>query len=186
MSARRGHTTDARRIAGQLGVSARTVRRALSQGTARSGARGVSPAEEGYLSRAWPLLSALRQALRTEPGLDAAILFGSVARGDDSADSDIDLAVRFRRALSGAGPRLADRLERRLGRPVQVIDLAAAERASAVLVSEIVRDGRPLVDRSGEWASLLGRAEEIEERALAEDDQSAARARAALAAFLGG
>lgn len=186
MSSTAGHTTQARRVADKLGVSARTVRRAVSQGTVRSGPLGLSPAEEGYLLRTWPLLSALRQALRNEPGLDAAILFGSVARGDDTAGSDVDLAVRFRRARPGDGPRLANRLERRVGRSVQVIDLAAAERDSAVLLSEIVRDGRPLVDRSGEWAALLGRRGEIEERALAEDDRSAARARAALAAFLGG
>lgn len=173
------------RIAAQLGVSARTVRRAVSQGTVRVGARDLSPAEEDYLLRSRSLLAALRRALRTEPGLDAAILFGSRARGDDADGSDIDLAVRFRHPDGGAGPRLADRLERRVGRPVQVIDLADAERGSAVLLSEIVRDGRPLVDRNGEWAALSGRRQEIEEHALADDDRSAARARAALSAFLG-
>lgn len=169
-----------------VGTSARTMRRAIAQGTVRTSPRGITPAEEGYLLRTWGLLAALRRALRSETGVAAAILFGSTARGEDVAGSDIDLAVRFHRERSGAAARLADRLGRRLGRTVDVTDLAQVETDSAVLLAEILADGRPLVDRTGEWRALVARTAEIEARALAEDRASAARANAALAEFLAG
>ena len=40
--------------------------------------------EEAYLRIHWPLLSSLRLALRTEPNVRAAVLFGSFAVGQES------------------------------------------------------------------------------------------------------
>lgn len=125
-------------MAAQLGASARTVRRALALGTIRSGEGGLSPAEEAYLRRSWPPLGGLRQALRTEPGLDAAILFGSAARGEDRATSDVDVAVRFRAPGAGAPPRLANRLERQVERLINHLT-ETAER----LLKEARRLGHP-------------------------------------------
>jgi uncharacterized protein len=58
-------------------------------------------------------------------------VFGSVARGDDRADSDVDLAVAYRDA-PGEQERFARTLalgvalERQLGRAVDVVDLDVA------------------------------------------------------------
>lgn len=82
-------------------------------------------------------------------GIVTAYLFGSVARGEAGAASDVDVAV-----LTGAGPppglaglylRLQGELERRLGVPVQVTVL---DRAPVDLIHRVLRDGRLLLDRN--------------------------------------
>jgi len=49
-------------------------------------------------------------------------VFGSVARGDDDADSDIDLLIDYDLGPDGLGPLvdLRDELRRILGEPVDV------------------------------------------------------------------
>ncbi len=77
-----------------------------------------------------------------------AYLFGSVARGEARAQSDIDVAVLFEKAPEprlDAGPLdLEAALERSLGRPVQLVVL---NRAPADLVHRVLRDGRVVLDR---------------------------------------
>lgn len=73
-------------------------------------------------------------------GLEALIVFGSVARGATHSESDLDLAALFRArpdpvALLEAG---AD-CERLLGRSVDLVDLGAA---SPILATQVVREGR--------------------------------------------
>ena len=81
-------------------------------------------------------------------GAIAAYLFGSVARGDDRADSDVDVAVLFDAAppsvLSAPPFTLAGDLERALRRPV---DLVVLNTASADLVHRVLRDGQIVLDR---------------------------------------
>jgi hypothetical protein len=78
----------------------------------------------------------------------AVYLFGSVARGDDSASSDVDVGVLFEQPppvrLTGGRLTLEGDLERHLGRPV---DLVVLNTASADLVHRVLRDGRVVVDR---------------------------------------
>ena len=79
-------------------------------------------------------------------GLDTLWLFGSVARGRDRADSDIDLAALFRRRPSAK--ELLDvraDVERRLSRAVDLIDL---EQASPIVARQVLRNGVLLVDGS--------------------------------------
>ena len=75
-------------------------------------------------------------------------LFGSYARGDESSDSDIDLAILCAspppRTLAHPSIGLAGRLEAQLGRAVQVVVL---EEAPVDLVHRVLRDGRLIVDR---------------------------------------
>jgi len=81
-------------------------------------------------------------------GVAAVYLFGSTARGDDHADSDVDVAVLFEVApphtLHGRFA-LAGELERALGRPV---DLVVMNDAAVDLRIRILREGELLVDRN--------------------------------------
>jgi hypothetical protein len=78
----------------------------------------------------------------------AAYLFGSVARGTDTSNSDVDVGVLLRTAPSGALNDLRfdleGDLERALGRRTQIVIL---NNAPPDLVHRVLRDGRLLLDR---------------------------------------
>ena len=107
--------------------------------------------------RKWPLLGALRAALRTESNVRFALLFGSAARGDDTAGSDIDLLVEMREPSLVRLVDLALKLEGLLGREVDVLALEEAE-DDPLLLAEAVREGRVLVDRDGRRPKLEAQA----------------------------
>ncbi|MBK1630111.1 DNA polymerase subunit beta [Thiohalocapsa halophila] len=97
-----------------------------------------------------PFVEKLTDALRGEDGdLLCAYLFGSVARGEDRPDSDVDLAVLFRddppRTLAGLHLDLADRLTGALGG--RRVDLVVLNRAPVDLVHRVLRDGVLLLER---------------------------------------
>lgn len=153
-----GHMKALDLIARDLPVSERTLRRGVAQGLLhgyRPSPRRLvlPPAEEAYVRRHWPLLGRLRGLLRTERGVSLAVLVGSAARGDERPDSDLDLVV----ALRGDRDLAVSRLERRLGaavrRKVEVIPLEAARR-DPLLMADILREGRVLIDRQGLWEQL--------------------------------
>ena len=81
-------------------------------------------------------------------GVAAAWLYGSIARGDAHPQSDVDVAVLYRRtpaATFAALPlRLEGEIERLLGRATQVV---ALNRAPADLRIRVLRDGMLLFDR---------------------------------------
>jgi hypothetical protein len=138
----------------------RTLRRAVAEGAVRGRRLGprrlrIAPEESAYLKTHWQLLTELRELLRTERQVSFAVLFGSVARGDDGPDSDLDLLVGFR---PGGGPRPARRLTRKLrsalGREVDMADADDVEQRSPLLLSRAVEEGRSLVDRDGRWQGL--------------------------------
>jgi uncharacterized protein len=72
-----------------------------------------------------------------------AYLFGSYARAEARPDSDIDVAVLLpesaARGLLGPSVGIRGELERRLGRPVDVVDMRGAP---PDLIHRILRDGR--------------------------------------------
>lgn len=171
-------------LACELDVSDRTLRRAVSRELLRGARRSanrleISPRERAYVRGHWGLLQALVAALRTEPGVEAAVLFGSVAKGTDRADSDVDLAIALRREASTSVPALERRLTRTIGRPVHVVRLQDAL-ADGGFALEIVDHGRPLTDRGEVWASLLRRRAGLVRKARA---QAAAREREMAAAW---
>ena len=156
-------------LAAELHTTDRTLRRALRQGllnAARPSSRTVDLplAERSYLRRAWPFLASLRAALRTEPGVSLAVLFGSRARGDYAAASDVDLLVGLR---NGDARRFASRLSDKLGVRVQVVTLEDA-RDAPLLLREVLREGRVLVDRDDRWLPLLGEKARVERAAQRE------------------
>ena len=81
-------------------------------------------------------------------GLVCSYLFGSVARGDDTAHSDLDLAVLFASEPpptpeEGLGLTLAGVIEGAMGRSV---DLVVLNTAPVDLVHRVLRDGVLLLD----------------------------------------
>jgi predicted nucleotidyltransferase len=154
--------TDLALLAGTLGVSDRTLRRAAERGTIhclRQGERRRLPVEEAlYVERRWPLIRSLVRELRTLPNVRLAVLFGSVARGEENDASDIDLLVRFAEPGLHARARLLERLEAATGRQVQVVSM---EDSNSLLLAEVLRDGRVLVDRDGDWVSLASRTAQV-------------------------
>src|SRR5450755_3524729 len=114
-----------RSLARHLEVPERTLRRAAAEGLLHG--RRVSERrykttlpEEAYLREHWPVLRELRGALRTEPNVRLAVLFGSLAVGRESESSDIDLLVALRVSSATGVAALAQRLADRLGRDVQL------------------------------------------------------------------
>jgi uncharacterized protein len=124
--------------------------------------------EEAYLRHHWPLLRELRAALRTEPNVRLAVLFGSQATGRGSERSDVDLLVVLNDSSAARVAELAGRLERRLGRDVQLVRLQDAERSPSLMV-DVLEGGRVLVDREGRWSQLRSRAAAWQRRARAEE-----------------
>jgi predicted nucleotidyltransferase len=145
-------------VAAELSIPERTLRRAASEGLVRG--ERVSPRrfrvtfrEEAYLRDHWELLRALRAALRTEPNVRLAVLFGSTATGTDGALSDVDVLVALLDPGVGRLAELAQRLSRHIGRDVQLVRLAEAQ-TSPVLMLDVLEQGRVLVDRDGLWSGL--------------------------------
>lgn len=151
-------TTSLRTLANHLDVPERTLRRAAAEGMVhgkRTSARRfeTSLREEAYLREHWPLLRALRTALRTEPSVRLAVLFGSLATGRGHKRSDVDLLVSPSNPSAGRVAELTARLERQLGREVQLVRLQDAE-DSPLLMVEALERGRVLVDRDEQWPRL--------------------------------
>lgn len=171
-------------LAERVGTSGRTLRRAAARGLIHC--RRPSPKrvaigarEWRYVELHWPLLRELVAALRTEPNVRLAVLFGSAARGESHGSSDLDLLVHFDRPEGLAAVRLALRLTERIGRDVQIVSLPDAE-AAPLLLEDVLRDGRVLVDRDGWWRRLRDRESEIARRARRRERQLADAAWATL------
>jgi len=80
------------------------------------------------------------------PGVRLVVLFGSVARAEARADSDLDVGI-----LGGTfweQLELGSRVGARLGREAHVVDLA---QAGEVLRFEVARDGVCVFERADAW-----------------------------------
>lgn len=171
-------------ISRDLGCSERTLRRWASEGMLRSEIRGrgeirLPVAEELYLRSHWQILEGLRRALRTEPSVRLAVLFGSAAVGEDRPDSDVDLLVEHENDDPREVVRLQRRLSRHLDRPVHVVSSAAAARSPALLV-DVLTEGRVVVDRVGAWPRLLRKRDWASSAAAADESATHAGAWAAV------
>jgi predicted nucleotidyltransferase len=169
-------------LAREVKVSGRTLRRAAERGAIR--VRRPSPkavvltsAEYEYVLRHWPLFERALEILRTRPNIRMAVLFGSVSRGQEDAESDLDLLVRQRRDDWRERVAVGDAIERAVGREVEIVSL---ERASAPLVADVLRDGRVLVDRDGDFERLRLEAPAIDREARAARERLQHEARAVL------
>lgn len=98
---------------------------------------------------------AILAVLSTRPGIKLAILFGSVAGGQERTDSDVDLAVDLGHRLA-ADERLAlmTELTERTSRPVDLVDLRAV---GEPLLGQILRHGQKLIGSATSYADLMRR-----------------------------
>jgi predicted nucleotidyltransferase len=180
--------TELELLAGQVGANERTLRRALNQGALRAERPtprrlNLSTAEKQYVRRSWPLLAGLRAALRTEPNVRFALLFGSAARGEDTPRSDLDLLVEMRDPALERVADLGTKLEDRLGRRVDVVPIGDAE-TDPMLLADAVAEGRVLVDREGRWTELGDRKDALMRRGQRREGRRTREALAGIDRFL--
>ena len=97
----------------------------------------------------------LRAVLSEVPGLQLAVLFGSLAQGRGRPDSDIDLAIQADHPLT-ADDRidLIDALARCVRRPVDLVDLRTAGEPTR---GQVVRHGRRVWGSAHAHADLIYR-----------------------------
>jgi predicted nucleotidyltransferase len=95
-------------------------------------------------------------------------LFGSVARAQETDESDVDLAILCDPPLGLERTRTMDEIGRALGRDVDVIDLATAPPS---LTWEILTTGRLLVEDDPEAVEAFVR----RARYAADDDEQLSR-----------
>lgn len=180
-----------REVAATIDADERTLRRAASRGAVRceplvERRRVVVPDDErDYLKAHWPLLSALQRTFRTEPSVRLAVLYGSSARGDDTEESDVDILVVLRDEQPADTLRLATRLRRELGRPVDVASLSRVKQQSPLLLLQVLTDGRVIVDRDGLWTDLKSRRDAIRQRTRRARRRQRERTAAVLRDWLG-
>jgi predicted nucleotidyltransferase len=161
------------KMASELRCSERTLRRYFNEGLVRGERRGgreeiwAPPNEELYLRRHWKLLSALRGALRTEPSVRLAVLFGSTAIGEERPDSDVDLLIDHAAGATIDALRLQRRLRERVGNEVHLVLLQDAE-GSPDLLADVLDEGRVIVNRGHAWDRLLARRRQTFDAADAE------------------
>jgi len=97
----------------------------------------------------------IRQILSRQGGIRLAILFGSLARGYATPQSDLDLAVLTDAPLSSeAKMTLIGELSQAIGRPVDLIDLRVA---GEPLLGQILKHGVRLFGNDTDYAELLKR-----------------------------
>lgn len=158
-------------LAVDLEVQERTLRRAVAQGALRADRIGprrlrLDDGEREYLRAHWPLIAALRRALRTEQQVRLAVLYGSFARGDEDSSSDVDLLVSLADDRPSATARLSARLQQVAGRHVDIALLERVEARAPLLLDRVLEEGRVLIDRDEQWSTLRERRPAIHARAL--------------------
>lgn len=97
----------------------------------------------------------LRAVLAAFGHIELALLFGSVARGQPHPQSDLDIAVGARHALSAAQKiALIEALAERTGRPIDLVDLRTV---GEPLLGQILRHGRRLLGSDKAYGQLISR-----------------------------
>ena len=95
------------------------------------------------------------RALSAYPDLKLVVLFGSMARGAETPDSDLDLAVQAGRPLTVEQKmKITEDLALEFNRPVDLIDLHTVGQP---LLSEIIAEGKRIKGSNEDWAQLIFR-----------------------------
>ncbi len=91
-----------------------------------------------------PVAMRLFDLLRFRGDVRLAYLFGSLARGDATPDSDADVAISLGRGMSAEDKeQLISEIGSALGRPVDVVDI---ESANGMLLGRVFMEGIRLID----------------------------------------
>ncbi len=97
----------------------------------------------------------MREVLAGFPVLILALVFGSVAKGLQRIDSDLDIAVVAKQALTvDEKIVIISALAEKTGRPVDLVDLKVV---GEPLLGQIVQHGRRLLGSDGEYGRLISR-----------------------------
>ncbi len=97
----------------------------------------------------------IQQVLVQHGGIRMAILFGSLAKGRATPQSDLDLAIQMDAPLTAqAKMALIGELSQAIGRPVDLIDLRVA---GEPLLGQILKHGARLLGSDSDYAELLKR-----------------------------
>lgn len=97
----------------------------------------------------------LLDVLKRFPTLVLALMFGSVAQGRQRADSDLDIAVAAKQALTATEKmNIIAALAEQTGRPIDLIDLKVV---AEPLLGQIVRHGRRLFGSDNAYGQLISR-----------------------------
>ena len=100
-------------------------------------------------------LDSLKAALMTCPYIDFAILFGSMAKGTQRPDSDVDVGVLSKTPLDTKQRiEVVDALALALGRPVDLIDLKLAGQP---ILNQILKHGVRIFGSDTQMADLVYR-----------------------------
>lgn len=147
--ARRAGTSQAMVARYETGVASPTVRtlaRLLRAAGRELVLSGAEPSSAGPPRPVAALLKEHRAAIRAAAaavGARNVRVFGSVARGEETAESDVDLLVDFPAEERGLFPllKLAEEVERLVGRPV---DVAAAQVMTGPVRERALAEAVPL------------------------------------------
>jgi len=101
------------------------------------------------------IISQIVYALRSVASLELAVLFGSVARDEADMSSDLDVAVRYAKALDAEQKlTLIEALADVSGRPIDLIDLRVA---GPIVAREALTSGKRIFGTDEIWASQTAR-----------------------------
>lgn len=147
--ARRAGTSQAMVARYETGMASPTVRTLARLLRAAGRELVISSPESGSADLSGPVAGVLREhraaihAAAEAVGARNVRVFGSVARGDETPDSDVDLLVDFPAGEQGLFPllMLAEEVERLVGRPV---DVAAVEVMAGPVRERALAEAVPL------------------------------------------
>ena len=99
------------------------------------------------------LLTKLRELLACQDDIRLSIVFGSVADGRETAESDLDIALLADSPLTPERKMaLIDALAQMSERPIDLIDLSTV---GEPLLGEILQHGQRLTGADSTWATLV-------------------------------
>jgi hypothetical protein len=95
-------------------------------------------------------------------------------------ESDVDLLVEHSTGNLEQIVELQRRLSARIGRPIHIVSLDDAHH-SPLLLTDVLREGRVIVDRSDAWTQLQGERRRLQRQAAVEEEAVRAGAQRAVA-----
>ncbi|TAM33507.1 MAG: nucleotidyltransferase domain-containing protein [Rhodanobacter sp.] len=97
----------------------------------------------------------IQTVLASHPDIRLAYVFGSVAQGRETPDSDVDVAVQMSKPLDSAlRMQLIEELALATGRPVDLVDL---QTVGEPLLGQILKHGRQIIGDQAAHVAMMSR-----------------------------